>query len=158
MQLQWDLERAAMESASEESSSIEDEINDLGKKSKKKKSKETAEPVEETVDLFGDSTMVGANTDIYAAKVTMILGGDRKNLEKFLEEIMNSDKEILITSFSWSKYQVQRAKDGVIISEKNKDKLKADDYELVEMDALTITMEIYMCDKNKGKITEEETE
>ena len=145
----WERERAIAESLEE--SDEEDEIlEDLGgnKNKKKKNADEEEEEIDESVDIFGNSELVGANTDIYAAKVTMTIGGDRANLEAFLKEIMESDKEILITSFAWSKYRVQRTKNGVIVTDKNKNSLKAEDYELVELDALTISMEIYMCDKD----------
>ena len=143
----WESERAIAESLEEESA--EDEIlEDFGGKKKKDTSVDEDEEIDENVDIFGNSELVGANTDIYAAKVTMTIGGDRANLEAFLKEIMESDKEILITSFAWSKYRVQRTKNGVIINDKNKNSLKAEDFELVELDALTITMEIYMCDKD----------
>ncbi|MBP5276817.1 MAG: hypothetical protein J6Z07_08495 [Lachnospiraceae bacterium] len=144
----WERERAIAESM--ESESEEDEILEdfSGSKKKKNSDEEEEEEIDETVDIFGNSELVGANTDIYAAKVTMTIGGDRANLEAFLKEIMESDKEILITSFAWSKYRVQKTKQGVIVTDKNKNSLKAEDYELVELDALTITMEIYMCDKD----------
>lgn len=144
----WERERAIAESFEEESEE-DDILEDLsGKNKKKSESQDEEEEIDETVDIFGDATMVGANTDIYAAKVTMTLGGDRANLEAFLKEIMESDKEILITSFAWSKYRVQKTKNGIVVNEKNKNSLKAEDFELVELDALTITMEIYMCDKD----------
>ena len=56
----------------------------------------------------------------------MTIGGDRANLEAFLKEIMESDKEILITSFAWSKYRVQKTKQGVIVTDKNKNSLIVD--------------------------------
>ena len=63
------------------------------------------------VDIFGKTDTVGVNNDIYAARVTMTLGGEKANLRAFLQEIMDYDKEILITSFSWSEYRVQKPKD-----------------------------------------------
>jgi len=124
------------------------------KKSDKDDEKEDKEDKEETsveyevVDIFGNTDTVGVNNDIYAARVTMTLGGEKTNLRAFLQEIMDYDKEILITSFSWSEYRVQKPKDGLVITAENRDQLKARDYDVITVDALTITMELYMCDKD----------
>ena len=143
-QLEWE----ALESEAEREFAGEDEEDDImGLTSKSDKDDEESEDdvyLDDTVDIFGDMDSIGINRDIYAAAVTMVLGGEKSDLEDFLEEIMNSDKEILITSFAWSKYRVQKTKDNVIIT----DELMPSDIEITEMDALTITMEIYMCDKD----------
>lgn len=143
-QLEWE----ALESEAEREFAGEDEEDDImGLTSKSDKDDEESEDdvyLDDTVDIFGDMDSIGINRDIYAASVTMVLGGEKSDLEDFLEEIMNSDKEILITSFAWSKYRVQKTKDNVIIT----DELMPSDIEITEMDALTITMEIYMCDKD----------
>lgn len=147
-QVRLESERDYYESSS--SSVSESDIEDLYNKSdsKKKNNKDdddddkVTEP--EVVDLFGDTDVIGINNDIYAAKVTMTLGGDRKDLEAFLEEIMDSDKEILITSFSWGKYRVQKQQDTALVSEAG----ETNGYDIVDMDSLTITMEIYMCEKD----------
>ena len=124
------------------------------KKSDKDDEKEDKEDKEETsveyemVDIFGNTDTVGVNNDVYAARVTMTLGGEKANLRAFLQEIMDYDKEILITSFSWSEYRVQRPKEGIVVTEENRRNLKSADYEILTMDALTITMELYMCDKD----------
>ncbi|MCR4649233.1 MAG: hypothetical protein K5776_09165 [Lachnospiraceae bacterium] len=137
--------------AEEELNSTEKDIEELtsGKKKKKGKEEDEEEVIEdENVDLWGDTETVGLNNDIYAANVMMTLGGDREDLEAFLKEIMESDKEILITSFSWSKYRTQVLKDGAVTVEENPEYNASDLYEVVEMDSLTIAMEIYMCDKD----------
>ena len=144
-QLEWESSNAVTDS---QTSSVEDDIAELSggsKKKDKKKSDDEEEEIvlDEVVDVFGNTDTVGVNQDIYAAKVTMTLGGDRKDLEAFLQEIMDSEEEILITSFAWSEYRFQKEKDNVI----NPDNLDGSDYEIIEMDALTITMELYMCDK-----------
>ena len=142
-QIEWESDARASEQAFTESETEDDLLGLAG--SKKDDDDEESEVVlNENIDIFGDTETVGINNDIYAAKVTMVLGGDKKDLEAFLEEIMNSDKEILITSFAWSKYRVQKTKEGVVLT----GELLASDYEVVEMDALTITMELYMCDKD----------
>lgn len=142
-QMEWESQAKASEKAFSDTEE-EDELLGLTGNNKKKNEEEETVVVEENIDVFGNIDEVGINNDIYAAKVTMVLGGDRKNLEAFLEEIMNSDKEILITSFAWSKYRVQRTKDGVILN----DIQNVAEVEVVELDALTITMELYMCDKD----------
>ena len=143
-QLRRESERSYEETTT---SSEEADIEELYGKSKNKDSKDT-EPISETVDVFGDTDKVGVNNDIYAAKVTMTLGGSRSDLEAFLKELMDSDKEILITSFSWGKYRVQRLKESTPIADESMAALAPDYYEIVEMDSLTITMELYMCEKD----------
>ncbi len=117
-------------------------------KDDEKEDKEETSVEYEVVDIFGNTDTVGVNNDIYAARVTMTLGGEKANLRAFLQEIMDYDKEILITSFSWSEYRVQKPKDGLVITAENRDQLKARDYDVITVDALTITMELYMCDKD----------
>ena len=117
-------------------------------KDDEKEDKEKTAVEYEVVDIFGNTDTVGVNNDIYAARVTMTLGGEKANLRAFLQEIMDYDKEILITSFSWSEYRVQKPKDGLVITAENRDQLKARDYDVITVDALTITMELYMCDKD----------
>ena len=117
-------------------------------KDDEKEDKEKTAVEYEVVDIFGNTDAVGVNNDIYAARVTMTLGGEKANLRAFLQEIMDYDKEILITSFSWSEYRVQKPKDGLVITAENRNQLKAGDYDVITVDALTITMELYMCDKD----------
>lgn len=117
-------------------------------KDDEKEDKEKTAVEYEVVDIFGNTDTVGVNNDIYAARVTMTLGGEKANLRAFLQEIMDYDKEILITSFSWSEYRVQKPKDGLVITAENRNQLKAGDYDVITVDALTITMELYMCDKD----------
>lgn len=117
-------------------------------KDDEKEDKEETSVEYEVVDIFGNTDTVGVNNDIYAARVTMTLGGEKANLRAFLQEIMDYDKEILITSFSWSEYRVQKPKDGLVITAENRNQLKARDYDVITVDALTITMELYMCDKD----------
>ena len=143
-QMEWESQVRANEKALSDTEEEDELLGLTGNNKKKKQDEEETVIVEENIDVFGNTDQVGINNDIYAAKVTMVLGGDRKNLEAFLEEIMNSDKEILITSFAWSKYRVQRTKDGVILE----DIQNVENVEVVELDALTITMELYMCDKD----------
>ena len=117
-------------------------------KDDEKEDKEKTAVEYEVVDIFGNTDAVGVNNDIYAARVTMTLGGEKANLRAFLQEIMDYDKEILITSFSWSEYRVQKPKDGLVITAENRNQLKAGDYDVITVDALTITMELYICDKD----------
>jgi len=126
---------------------LEDLYNRSGKEAKENEEAEDLETVQ-SVDLIGQTDKIGANNDIYAARVTMTIGGDRDELEDFLEELSGSDKEILITGFSWSKIKIQKLKDGVEVNEETAALLDASDYTIEEMDSLTINMEIYMCDKD----------
>ena len=150
-QLQWEEERKQAAKALSDTESDEDILADVsGSKDKEDKDEDKEEKVveQEMVDIFGNTDTVGANNDIYAARVSMTLGGDKANLRAFLQEIMDSDKEILITSFAWSTYRVQKPKAGIVITDENRGTLKANDYDIVNVDALTVTMELYMCDKD----------
>ena len=150
-QLQWEAERKQAAKALSDTESDEDILADVsGSKDKEDKDEDKEEEVveQEMVDIFGNTDTVGTNNDIYAARVSMTLGGDKANLRAFLQEIMDSDKEILITSFAWSTYRVQKPKAGIVITDENRGTLKANDYDIVNVDALTVTMELYMCDKD----------
>ena len=150
-QIQWAEER---KNAAKALAQTDDDLLSGATDSKKsdkdedKKDKEETSVEYEMVDIFGNTDTVGVNNDIYAARVTMTLGGEKANLRAFLQEIMDYDKEILITSFSWSEYRVQKPKDGLVITAENRNQLKAGDYDVITVDALTITMELYMCDKD----------
>ena len=150
-QIQWAEER---KNAAKALAQTDDDLLSGATDSKKsdkddeKEDKEKTVVEYEVVDIFGNTDTVGVNNDIYAARVTMTLGGEKANLRAFLQEIMDYDKEILITSFSWSEYRVQKPKDGLVITAENRDQLKARDYDVITVDALTITMELYMCDKD----------
>ena len=119
------------------------------------------EEEEETVDIFGNTDIVGENTDVYVAKVTLSLGGDEADLKAYLDELMASEKKILITSFSWGEYRTQQpvtvTVDEIIQAEEKAEaeastettttKKTETKYELVTVKSLTISMEIYMCEK-----------
>lgn len=151
-QLSWEEERIRAAKALKDVESDEDLLADAtGSKKKDDKDKDDKEEKvveQEIVDIFGNTDTVGTNNDIYAARVSMTLGGEKANLRAFLQEIMDSDKEILITSFAWSTYRVQKPKDGIVVTDENRGKLNAKDYDIVTIDALTVTMELYMCDKD----------
>ena len=143
-QLRWENERKYENIPSDTTESEIEEI--YGKKSASSEDGED-EPVSEMIDVFGNTDNIGINNDIYAARVTMTLGGEKSDLEDFLKELMESDKEILITSFSWGKYRVQQFKNGTVIEGENNSSYPPEYYEIVEMDSLTVTMELYMCEK-----------
>ena len=150
-QIQWAEERKnAAKALAQTDDDLLSGVTDSKKSDKddEKEDKEKTSVEYEVVDIFGNTDTVGVNNDIYAARVTMTLGGEKANLRAFLQEIMDYDKEILITSFSWSEYRVQKPKDGLVITAENRDQLKARDYDVITVDALTITMELYMCDKD----------
>ena len=113
------------------------------------------------VQIFGNTDIVGENTDVYVAKVTLSLGGDEADLKAYLDELMASEKKILITSFSWGEYRTQQpvtvTVDEIIQAEEKAEaeastettttKKTETKYELVTVKSLTISMEIYMCEK-----------
>lgn len=148
-QLQWaEEQKKAAKALAQSDDDLLSESTDSKKDDKDKDDKEETVVKDELVDIFGNTDTVGTNNDIYAARVTMTLGGEKANLRAFLREIMDSDKEILITSFAWSEYRVQKPKEGLVITDENRGQLKAKDYDVITVDALTITMELYMCDKD----------
>ena len=150
-QIQWAEER---KNAAKALAQTDDDLLSGATDSKKsdkddeKEDKEKTAVEYEVVDIFGNTDTVGTNNDIYAARVTMTLGGEKANLRAFLQEIMNLDNEVLITSFSWSEYRVQKPKAGLVVTNENRNTLRAGDYDVITVDALTITMELYMCDKD----------
>ena len=98
----------------------------------------------EVVDIFGNTDAIGTNTDIYAAKVTFTLGGNEKDLHNFLNQIINSEKKILITSYSWGEYKTTREVVNPTVEEGEEGRITQ---EQITLKSLTISMEIYMCDK-----------
>ena len=116
------------------------------KESKDKKDKDSDDKAneQEMVDLFGDTETIGTNTDIYAAKVTFSLGGKEQDLHNFLNQIINSEKKILITSYSWGEYQTTKEVVNPTVEEGEEGRITQ---EVVTSKSLTISMEIYMCDK-----------
>lgn len=152
----------------------------LGTDDSKDKKDSSSDDEDDNVDVFGDVDTVGENTDIYAARVTISLGGDEAELKAYLDEIMASDKKILITSFSWGEYKTQKQVnvpiEEIVQAEEKAESETAEEtgegasdasgstdgeaagtasntpktdikYELVTVKSLTISMEIYMCDK-----------
>ena len=129
--------------------SSKDEEED--KSSKKKKKDEEVEVV--TLDVFGEEDGYRPNTDIYAVPVTMTVGGTEAELHQFINEIIESDKRVLLTGYSWGEYRniVRRDAQGNII------KSDVSDEELKLKKVLTIKLEVYMCDtSNVGEETAEE--
>ena len=135
------------------------ESDSKGKDDKETEDSEDDSEQLEMVDIFGNTDAVGTNTDIYAASVTFTLGGDEKDLHNFLNQIINSEKKILITSYSWGEYKTIREVVNPAVDEDSKDRVSQ---EVVSLKSLTISMEIYMCDKvaevDETLTEEEETE
>jgi hypothetical protein len=72
------------------------------------------------------------DTGIYAATVTLRLGGEQENLTTFVDDLSNTDQKIRICKYSYSTNQnVISGTDGT--------------YDVVESTVLNITVEIYMC-------------
>jgi hypothetical protein len=72
------------------------------------------------------------DTGIYAATVTLRLGGEQKNLTTFVDDLSNTNQKIRICKYSYSTNQnVISGTDGT--------------YDVVESTVLNITVEIYMC-------------
>ncbi len=118
--------------------------------SKKKKKKEIEEEVV-TLDVFGEEDGYRPNTDIYAVPVTMTVGGTEEELHRFINEIIDSDKRVLLTGYSWGAYRniIRRDAEGNVI------KSEYTEEELKNMKVLTIKLEVYMCDTSDVKDAEE---
>ena len=146
MQLQYEeAQKLAFESELEkEDEDLLDTSDSKDKKDKKDKDSDDKKKEPEMVDIFGDTDTIGTNTDIYAARVTFSLGGDEKDLHNFLNQIINSDKKILITSYSWGEYQTTKDVVNPTVEEGEEGRITQ---EVVTSKSLTISMEIYMCDK-----------
>lgn len=131
-----------------DSSSKKEEEEDAS--SKKKKKKEIEEEVV-TLDVFGEEDGYRPNTDIYAVPVTMTVGGTEEELHRFINEIIDSDKRVLLTGYSWGAYRniIRRDAEGNVI------KSEYTEEELKNMKVLTIKLEVYMCDTSDVKDAEE---
>lgn len=145
-QLQYEeAQKLAFESELEkEDEDLLDTSDSKDKKDKKDKDSDDKKKEPEMVDIFGDTDTIGTNTDIYAARVTFSLGGDEKDLHNFLNQIINSEKKILITSYSWGEYQTTKEVVNPTVEEGEEGRITQ---EVVTSKSLTISMEIYMCDK-----------
>ena len=145
-QLQYEeAQKLAFESELEkEDEDLLDTSDSKDKKDKKDKDSDDKKKEPEMVDIFGDTDTIGTNTDIYAARVTFSLGGDEKDLHNFLNQIINSDKKILITSYSWGEYQTTKEVVNPTVEEGEEGRITQ---EVVTSKSLTISMEIYMCEK-----------
>ncbi len=134
----------------EGTSSKKDDEEEESSKTKKKKDKEV-EVV--TLDVFGEEDGYRPNTDIYAVPVTMTVGGTEAELHQFVNSIIDMDKRILLTGYSWGTYRniVRRDAEGNII------KTNETEEELRAKKVLTIKLEIYMCDTSKVADAAEET-
>ena len=109
------------------------------------------------------------NTDIYAVPVTMTVGGDIEDLEKFIDNIISIDKRVLLVGYSWGVFRdvIRRdangniirnttgnSEDGSIVSSataaaSGDATLTNDDnvqIEVITRKSLTVRLEIYMCD------------
>ncbi|MBR6403539.1 MAG: hypothetical protein IKS48_09180 [Eubacterium sp.] len=110
------------------------------------------------------------NTDIYAVPVTMTVGGDLENLQKFINNIIAIDKRVLLVGYSWGEFRdvIRRDANGNIIRSSSGnsadgtvtssataavsgDDAAAEDatnvqIEVVTRKSLTVRLEIYMCD------------
>ena len=131
--------------------SSKDEEEDKSSKKKKKNKDEEAEVEMVTLDVFGEEDGYRPNTDIYAVPVTMTVGGTEEELHRFINEIIDSDKRVLLTGYSWGQYRniIRRDAEGNVI------KSELTEEELKNMRVLTIKLEVYMCDTSDVKDAEE---
>lgn len=75
---------------------------------------------------------VNASTGIYAATVTMRLGGTREEIQDFIDTLSVSDEKLLVKSYMWENTtNVGFTEDG--------------SYVLVDSEYVVISFDIYMC-------------
>lgn len=97
-------------------------------------------------ELVWDDEVV-VDTGIYAAKVTLKLGGDMDKLAKFVDDLSNTDQKIRVCNYSYSTTKTSTLnEDGAYVV--NTDNI------------LDITVEIYMCqeDATESEVAGEATE
>ena len=135
------------------------------KKSKKDvknlfKSEEKQQVMDEV--MGGEEGGYQPNTEIYAVPVTMTVGGDIANLNRFIDKIVTNDKRILFVGYSWGEFReiVRRDAEGNIIGKDttvvettdsgdegvSAEELTDSKLEVVIRKSLTVRLEIYMCD------------
>ncbi len=163
---EYESSDAAMEEESSEDAFLED-----GTTSTSTAPTKTAEEINAEV-FGGEEGGYRPNTDIYAVPVTMTVGGDIYDLEKFIDDIINSDKRILMVGYTWGDYRklirndtegnaVESAETDTSVSSDgagvSADELEDESVEAVTKKSLTVKLEIYMCDTsdvNAGEATD----
>lgn len=127
----------------------EDSWEDLAKdaedtvKGKKKEEKEKIAAAEQQeLDIFGEEDGYRPNTDIFAVPITITVGGSKADLDRYINRLLNMDKHVLITGYSWGEYRYvpRRDAEGNIIPS------SVDPEDEVVRKTLTVRMELYMCD------------
>ncbi len=110
-----------------------------------------AEDDDETADLTALDNPAGSNPDelydmytgtgIYAATVTLRLGGEYDRLLKLINDLSTSKQKLRVISYEWSNEQSVKLSDET--DGENTDSI----YELVDNNVLMISIEIYMCEE-----------
>ncbi|MBR1772950.1 MAG: hypothetical protein IJ749_03540 [Eubacterium sp.] len=116
----------------------------------------TKTPEEINAEVFGEEEgSYRPNTDIYAVPVTMTVGGELDDLESFIDDIINSDKRILMVGYSWGEYRnlVRRGSEENVAESVEADttgvsteEIDGAVVEVVTKKSLTVKLEIFMCD------------
>ena len=143
-QLEYEQQQRLAEKNFTEGKSDEEELEELSSSKKESSDKDSDEKAveSEVVDVFGNTDTIGTNTDVYAARVTISLGGDEAALHRFLNQMIESDKKVLITSYNWGEYKTTKE---IKTKSTEDDEKESVEKEIVIVKSLTITMEFYMC-------------
>lgn len=143
-QLEYEQQQRLVEKNFTEGKSDEEELEELSSSKKESSDKDSDEKAveSEVVDVFGNTDTIGTNTDVYAARVTISLGGDEAALHRFLNQMIESDKKVLITSYNWGEYKTTKE---IKTKSTEDDEKESVEKEIVIVKSLTITMEFYMC-------------
>ena len=143
-QLEYEQQQRLAEKNFTEGKSDEEELEELSSSKKESSDKDSDEKAveSEVVDVFGNTDTIGTNTDVYAARVTISLGGDEAALHRFLNQMIESDKKVLITSYNWGEYKTTKE---IKTKSTEDDEKESVEKEVVIVKSLTITMEFYMC-------------
>ena len=148
--------------------------DDSSSKNTKSLNKSTAEFMEEMMGEEEGSYQ--PNTDIYAVPITMTVGGDLEDLDKFIDDIIAMDKKVLLVGYSWGEFRdvIRRdangniiretsgnSKTGTVSSSATTDSVAATDgtesgvstddltnvqVEVITRKSLTVRLEVFMCD------------
>jgi hypothetical protein len=147
----------------------EDEDSDSSSGSKKSSKSSTSKFMDEM--MGAEEGGYQPNTDIYAVPVTMTVGGELEELEKFIDNIITMDKRVLLVGYSWGEFRdvIRRDANGNIVRETSGNSktgevtssasssanaetgdssvdLSNTKVEVITRKSLTVRLEIYMCD------------
>ena len=166
---------AAEEKKATSSLSLDDDEEDEDDDSSNKSSDSSSEKAEVMAQAMGEEEGgYHPNTDILAVPITITVGGETADLHAFINDIIGLDKQSLLVGYSWGEYKdyIRRDANGNIIGVSRAsgdkwyedgeeaaepEKIEGTTIEVVTRKAVTVRLELYMCDTSdiKSEGTEE---